>query len=70
MSDRLFYGLSAAAAVVMIALAVVWPQGLGARSPAPFGQVTTAERARAAAQAAGFKPADAAKMRAKLKAPM
>lgn len=67
MSDRLFYGLSAAAAVVMIALALVWPQGLGARSPGPFGQVTTAERARAAAQKQGFRPADAEKARAKLK---
>jgi hypothetical protein len=37
MLDRLylpFLGLAAAAA---IALALVWPQGMGARSPAPFG---------------------------------
>jgi hypothetical protein len=37
MSDRLFLGLMAAAAAGMIALALVWPQGLGARSPGPFG---------------------------------
>ncbi len=38
MRDRLFLSLLAGAAVIMIALASVWPQGYGARSPAPFGQ--------------------------------
>jgi hypothetical protein len=37
MSDRVFFSLAALLAVLMIALALVWPQGLGARSPAPFG---------------------------------
>lgn len=37
MNDRIFFGLCALAAVAMTALALVWPQGLGARSPAPFG---------------------------------
>jgi len=37
MSDRIFFSLAALAAVVMVALAAVWPQGLGARSPGPFG---------------------------------
>jgi hypothetical protein len=37
MHDRLFFSILAGAAVVMIALAAVWPQGYGARSPAPFG---------------------------------
>ena len=37
MSDRLFFSALALIAVAMIALAMVWPQGLGARSPAPFG---------------------------------
>jgi hypothetical protein len=37
LSDRLFYGGIAALAVAMILLAAVWPQGIGARSPAPFG---------------------------------
>jgi hypothetical protein len=37
MSDRLFFSAAAAAAVLMVALALVWPQGQGARSPGPFG---------------------------------
>ena len=37
MSDRFFLPLMALIAFVMIALAMVWPQGYGARSPAPFG---------------------------------
>ena len=37
MPDRLLFPLMGLAAVLMIALALVWPQGLGARSPAPFG---------------------------------
>jgi hypothetical protein len=37
MRDRLFFSILAGAAVVMIALASVWPQGYGARSPGPFG---------------------------------
>ncbi|MBV9511989.1 MAG: hypothetical protein JO303_17075 [Caulobacteraceae bacterium] len=37
MKDRLFFSVMAAAAAACIALAVVWPQGFGARSPAPFG---------------------------------
>jgi hypothetical protein len=58
MSDRLFLALMAATAVAMIGLSAVWPQGLGARSPWPFGhtpvQQTPAMRAmieREAAQA-------------------
>ncbi|MBX7248325.1 MAG: hypothetical protein K1X35_04660 [Caulobacteraceae bacterium] len=35
--DRWFFGGLLIAAVLMIALAAVWPQGIGARSPAPFG---------------------------------
>ena len=37
MLDRLYLPLLGLAAVLVIALALVWPQGLGARSPAPFG---------------------------------
>ena len=37
MRDRLFFSILAGAAVAMIALASVWPQGYGARSPGPFG---------------------------------
>jgi hypothetical protein len=50
MLDRLylpFLGLAAAAA---IALALVWPQGQGARSPGPFGR--TPEQQRPEVQAA------------------
>ena len=37
MLDRLYMPLLAVAAVLVVALAMVWPQGLGARSPGPFG---------------------------------
>lgn len=37
MLDRLFFPLLAALAIAMVALAAVWPQGLGDRSPPPFG---------------------------------
>ncbi len=37
MSDRIFFAGLGLAAAGLIALALVWPQGLGARSPAPFG---------------------------------
>jgi hypothetical protein len=55
MSDRLFFSLAALAAVAMILLAAVWPQGLGARSPGPFGHPVPKPPAPAAAAA---KPAD------------
>ena len=37
MPDRLLFSLMGLAAGLMIALALVWPQGLGARSPGIFG---------------------------------
>jgi hypothetical protein len=37
MSDRFFLPLMALFALALIALAMVWPQGYGARSPGPFG---------------------------------
>jgi hypothetical protein len=37
MSDRMILTLMAAFAALMIAFAAVWPQGLGDRSPGPFG---------------------------------
>ncbi|HEX4741665.1 MAG TPA: hypothetical protein VH353_10065 [Caulobacteraceae bacterium] len=37
MSDRLFFPLVALIALALIALSLVWPQGSGAPSPAPFG---------------------------------
>ncbi|WP_374574617.1 hypothetical protein [Phenylobacterium sp.] len=37
MLDRLFMPALILAALLLIALAMVWPQGLGDRSPGPFG---------------------------------
>ena len=37
MRDRVFYPLMALIAAAMIALAMVWPQGMGTPSPGPFG---------------------------------
>jgi hypothetical protein len=37
MRDRLFFPLLGLLVAGMIALALVWPQGLGRRSPDPFG---------------------------------
>ncbi len=37
MLDRLYLPLLGVAAIAAVALALVWPQGLGDRSPAPFG---------------------------------
>ena len=41
MRDRVLFPLMGVAALAMIALALVWPQGEGARSPAPFGHPMT-----------------------------
>jgi hypothetical protein len=43
MSDAFFFTVMGILAAGMIALALVWPQGLGARSPDPFGHETAAE---------------------------
>lgn len=37
MPDRLFFPALVALAILMIAVAMVWPQGLGDQSPGPFG---------------------------------
>lgn len=37
MPDRIYLPLLGLAAVAAVALALVWPQGLGDRSPDPFG---------------------------------
>lgn len=44
MSDRLFFGGLSLVAAALIALAMVWPQGLGARSPGPFGSIPVQQR--------------------------
>ncbi len=45
MPNRIFYPLAAVAALVLIAVASVYPQGIGARSPGPFGHETAAHLA-------------------------
>ena len=39
MLDRLYLPLLGLAAIAVVALALVWPQGLGDRSPDPFGHI-------------------------------
>ena len=62
MSDRVFFSLAALAAILMIALASIVPQGLGARSPGPFGrplaqpQPNAAALSRAAASLGKLRP--------------
>ena len=67
MSDRVFFSIAALAAILLVALAAVWPQGFGARSPGPFGHpvIQTAEaqhaaQARAAATRIAANPKAAA----------
>ena len=43
MPDRVFYPLAALVMIALIALATVYPQGQGARSPKPFGHATWAQ---------------------------
>ncbi len=42
MPDRLFFPILALVVFAMIALAVVWPQGLGQPSPPPIGHALPA----------------------------
>jgi hypothetical protein len=44
MSDVRFFSAVGAAALGLILLALVFPQGEGARSPRPFGHQTAAQR--------------------------
>jgi hypothetical protein len=44
MFDRLYMPFLGLAALAAIALSLVWPQGLGARSPAPFGRTPEQQR--------------------------
>jgi hypothetical protein len=37
LDDKIFYPLATVIAIAMIAFAMSWPQGLGTRSPPPFG---------------------------------
>ena len=45
MNDRVFFLLMGIIAAGAICFALVWPQGLGARSPGPFGGPTAASTA-------------------------
>jgi len=47
--DRLFYPLAALVVAALIALALVYPQADGARSPRPFGHTPTQQTAAAIA---------------------
>jgi len=48
MRDRLVLPILVLVGLAMIALSLVWPQGLGRRSPAPFGHAMAAAEAKAA----------------------
>lgn len=61
MSDRLILPALAAIALLMVALAMVWPQGLGDRSPGPFGHTPTQQTP--AMKAAMKREADASNRR-------
>ena len=37
LTDKIFYPAAAVLALLLIAFSLVWPQGLGQRSPGPFG---------------------------------
>ena len=61
MLDRFFLPLLGLASLAAIALSLVWPQGLGARSPGPFGQ--TPEQQKPTVQAAMQRENEAAQRR-------
>jgi hypothetical protein len=61
-NDRVFFSGLALLAAALIALALVWPQGYGARSPGPFGSVPIQQRP--AMQAAMQREREAAARRA------
>jgi hypothetical protein len=69
MSDRVFYPLAALIAVLLIALAAVWPQGIGARSPGPFGHETAAHAAARLKKAAPPSPQKAPSAQIDLRGP-
>lgn len=62
MLDRLFFPALVALAILMIGLAMVWPQGLGDRSPGPFGSTPVQQTPEM--KAAMKREADAANKRA------
>jgi hypothetical protein len=56
MSDRVLFSFMGLSAVIMVALALVWPQGTGARSPGPFGHAPRHPAAKAAAPTGSSQP--------------
>lgn len=62
MFDRLYLPILGVAAAFAIALAMVWPQGLGDRSPPPFGHTPVQQTP--AMQAAMKRETEAAQRRA------
>lgn len=46
MRDRLVLPILVLIGLAMVALSLVWPQGLGRRSPAPFGHAVAAAEAK------------------------
>jgi hypothetical protein len=63
MLDRLYLPFLGLAALAAIALSLVWPQGLGDRSPAPFGH--TPEQQTPAMKAAMDRETEASQLRIK-----
>jgi hypothetical protein len=61
MFDRLYLPVLALAAIAAVAFASIWPQGLGDRSPAPFG--STPVQRTPAMQAAMKREAEATQRR-------
>ncbi|WP_293899963.1 hypothetical protein [Phenylobacterium sp.] len=61
MLDRFYLPLLGLAAIAAVAVALVWPQGLGDRSPAPFGHPPVQRTARM--QAAMHRETEAAQRR-------
>ena len=61
MRDRFYLPMLGLAAVLAVALAAVWPQGLGDRSPGPFGREP--EQRRPEVQAAMRRQHDSAQRR-------
>jgi len=57
MPDRFALPALALIAVAMIALALVWPQGQGRRSPGPFGHESRAAAAAPTVTAPTLRPA-------------
>jgi hypothetical protein len=63
MRDVSFFAVMILAAAALVGLAMVWPQGLGDRSPGPFGSLPVQQRPEV--QAKMKRQTDQAQMRAR-----